>query len=108
MIALEDFWYSALKFCEMTRYSWIAFRGKGFPRLLSCPATPPPVRSFFRLAPSMKMLISFGPCAPAEKFLGLIEFALGLMRYSLTLIPGASANSISPRNFSAGAQGPND
>jgi hypothetical protein len=54
MIALEAFWYSALKFCVMTRYSWIAFLGNGLPRLASWPATPPPVRSFFRLDQSTK------------------------------------------------------
>ena len=46
MMALEDFSYSALKFCVMTRNSWTAFCGNGLPRLASWPTTPPCRTSF--------------------------------------------------------------
>ena len=61
MMALEAFWYSALKFCVMIRNSWTALRGKGLPRLSCCPATPPGSTSFLKLAPSMKTLMPSAP-----------------------------------------------
>src|SRR5439155_15669857 len=94
MIALEAFWYSALKFWVSTRYSWIAFRGKGFPRLASWPATPLallPVRSFFRLAPSTNTLTDPGPCAPPVKVLGVVVLPPRFTKSGLTDTPGASA-----------------
>src|SRR5512144_1098257 len=64
---LDAFWYSALKFWLMTRYSWIEFRGNGLPRLASWPATPPPVRSFLRLVPSMNTLTALALWPPPWK-----------------------------------------
>jgi hypothetical protein len=46
MSALEDFSYSALKFCVTTRNSWTAFCGNGLPRLESWPTMPPFKTSF--------------------------------------------------------------
>ena len=87
MTALDAFWYSALKFWLMTRYSWIALRGNGFPRLASCPATPPLVRSFLKLVPSMNRFTALAGCPPAEKVRKLVL----LIRSSVTVTPGASA-----------------
>ena len=86
MIALEAFWYSALKFWLMTRYSWIALRGNGFPRLASWPALPPEVRSFLRLVPSIKRLTALAGWPPAEKVRNC-----ALTRSSVTVMPGVSA-----------------
>src|SRR5713226_6576079 len=86
MTALDAFWYSALKFWVMTRYSWMALRGNGLPRLASCPATPPLVRSFLRLAPSTNTFTVLGLPPPAEK----VRNPRLLTRSSDTCTPGAS------------------
>src|SRR4029079_6321322 len=62
MIALDDFLYSALK-CEVVmRNSCNAFRGKGFPRLASCPATPPLMMLFLLLALTTKTHSASAQC----------------------------------------------
>ena len=70
----------------MTRYSWMALRGNGFPLLWSSPATPPLVRSFLRLVPSTKTLTVLAVCPPAEKLRDTL-----LMRSSEMVTPGARA-----------------
>src|SRR5207244_1502907 len=68
----------------MMRNSCTALRGKGFPRLSCWPATPPARTSFLRLAPSMKMLMPSGPCAPLENVLDVPS-----SRPIVTLVPGS-------------------
>src|SRR6266496_5533481 len=86
MIALEAFWYSALKFWLMTRYSWMADLGNGLPLLASWPLTPPFVKSFLRLVPSTKTFTELAVWPPAENVRDTL-----LMRSSEIVTPGASA-----------------
>jgi hypothetical protein len=83
MIALEAFSYSALKFCVSTWNSCTAFCGNGEPRLASCPTTPPRIRSFLKLTPSMKTLVCDEGSAP--------EVTSLRNSLSATRTPGASA-----------------
>src|SRR2546422_8516 len=70
----------------MTRNSWIAFNGNGLPRLASCPATPPAVKSFLKLVPSMNTFTLSAGNAPPANVLKVLFRPL-----FKTVVPGASA-----------------
>src|SRR5256886_13573632 len=64
----------------------MSFRGKGLPGLASCPAPPPAVKSFLKLAPSMNTFTLSAGNAPPANVLKVLFRPL-----FKTVVPGASA-----------------